>query len=113
MCDYEFDRPGCLFPGECCMSADHFISECHTAEMMEAASFAASINEMDKCPKCGSDEIERDEVDVGVGVITGPWGCLECGWSENLEYDFSDGRSRETERGTLDPLGGLTPHPKR
>ncbi len=38
------------------------------------------------CPNCG-DSCERDEVDVGVGVVTGPWGCFSCGWSESSKYD--------------------------
>lgn len=50
-----------------------------------------------KCPKCGS-ECGRDEADVGVGVIYGPWGC-SCGWSEYEEYDLSDGRDGLDERG--------------
>lgn len=44
------------------------------------------------CPKCG-EECFRDEVDVGVGVIYGPWGCPGCGWSSNPEYDHSDGKA--------------------
>lgn len=33
------------------------------------------------CPCCGA-PCQRDEVDVGVGTITGPWGCPDCGWVE-------------------------------
>jgi hypothetical protein len=54
-----------------------------------------------KCPKCGTD-CEREEVDVGVGVISGPWGCFGCGWSENTEYDLSEGKS------PIDEKGGVT-----
>lgn len=43
------------------------------------------------CPKCG-ESCNRDSVDVGVGVIYGPWGCA-CGWSEDPQYDCSDGPS--------------------
>ena len=43
------------------------------------------------CPKCG-EECDRDEVDVGVGMIYGPYGCM-CGWSESAEYDSSEGPS--------------------
>lgn len=32
-----------------------------------------------KCPKCGG-ACERDEADVGVGTIGGPWGCPACHW---------------------------------
>jgi hypothetical protein len=42
------------------------------------------------CPRCGRD-CGRDEADVGVGVIYGPWGCF-CGWSETADYDVTDGR---------------------
>lgn len=43
------------------------------------------------CPKC-EEECYRDEVDVEVGVIHGPYGCV-CGWSEDSYYDCSDGPS--------------------
>jgi len=52
-----------------------------------------------KCPKCGNDECHREEVDVGVGIIYGPWGCSECGWSESEEYDLSDGKDPFDEKG--------------
>ena len=29
-------------------------------------------------------------MDVGVGIIHGPWGCY-CGWSEDSDYDRSEG----------------------
>ena len=34
------------------------------------------------CPKCGA-PCDRDEVDIGVGVQCGPWGCYDCGWPES------------------------------
>ncbi len=36
-----------------------------------------------KCPRCGG-ELERDEVDVGVGPMMpcGQWGCEACHWVE-------------------------------
>lgn len=34
-----------------------------------------------KCPKCG-EMCDRDEVDIGVGIQYGPWGCNYCGWAE-------------------------------
>jgi hypothetical protein len=37
------------------------------------------------CHACG-DQAWRESVDVGVGVIYGPWGCY-CGWSEWPEYN--------------------------
>jgi len=62
------------------------------------------------CPKCGH-ECMRDDVDVGVGVIYGPWGCY-CGWSEDPRYDASDGPSSEQVAHPdhlVDSRGGLTP----
>jgi len=44
------------------------------------------------CPKCNC-ECDRDSVDVGVGVIHGPWGCANCYWSEDSRYDRSEGTS--------------------
>lgn len=62
-----------------------------------------------KCEKCET-SCERDEVDVGVGIIYGPWGCPNCGWSEDPKYDLSDGQSNIHESGWIkDQWGGLTP----
>lgn len=58
------------------------------------------------CPRCGT-ECWRDEVDVGVGVMYGPWGC-PCGWSESAEYDVSGGHKMQG-RHRVDQWGGLTP----
>jgi hypothetical protein len=65
----------------------------------------------DPCPKCGG-ETHQDSVDVGVGVIHGPRGCIVCGWSEDPEYDMTDPENRKaTEHGGYkDQFGGL--HPK-
>lgn len=63
------------------------------------------------CPKCGN-ECDRDEVDVGVGVIYGPYGCYACGWSDDPEYDSSEGESEKQKQYPnhyVDPCGGLTP----
>lgn len=38
-------------------------------------------NETMQCEQCGEDCC-REEVDIGVGTIYGPWGCPSCGWSE-------------------------------
>ena len=59
------------------------------------------------CPKCTA-ECGRDEVDVGVGVIEGPWGCPNCGWSEDPRYDLSDGQSAHRNGGVIDSRGGWT-----
>ena len=62
-----------------------------------------------QCPKCQT-ECDRDEVDVGVGVVNGPWGCPRCGWSEYEEYDLSDGKDPIQEDGSvLDQYGGRHP----
>jgi len=56
-----------------------------------------------KCPECGAG-CSRDEVDVGVGVLHGPWGCA-CGWSEDERYCHNpDPR--------IDSRGGFTPDEK-
>ncbi len=44
---------------------------------------------MNNCPDCGSNALDRDEVDIGVGTQTGPWRCLDCGWEEKAP-DFDD-----------------------
>ena len=38
----------------------------------------------DTCPKCGG-EVNREEADVGVGIIYGPAYCMDpdCGWDSN------------------------------
>ena len=62
------------------------------------------------CPKCNYDECHRDEVDVGVGIITGPWGCPRCGWSEDEAYDLSEGKDPVDEKGgVIDQYGGYHP----
>lgn len=63
-----------------------------------------------KCPKCNAECI-RDEVDVGVGVMFGPWGCM-CGWSEDSRYDSSEGEStaqKEYPEHIVDSRGGIIP----
>lgn len=61
------------------------------------------------CPNCQT-ECARDDVDVGVGIIYGPWGCPGCGWSESEEYDLSKGRSPLDDKGgAIDQYGGYHP----
>lgn len=61
------------------------------------------------CPKC-SEECHRDSVNIGVGVISGPWGCPGCGWSEYPEYDLSEGRNPVDDKGgAIDQWGGYHP----
>lgn len=67
------------------------------------------MDDRTQCPKCG-DECDRDSVDVGVGVIHGPWGCPACGWSEDPEYDLSSGQSELRGDGSvIDQFGGCHP----
>jgi len=40
------------------------------------------VNAEFTCPRCGSHDGQRDEVDIGVGIQYGPWGCAACGWTE-------------------------------
>lgn len=58
------------------------------------------------CPRCGR-ACARDEADVGVGLIFGPWGCY-CGWSERSEYNLTTG-PKERDGYVLDQWGGATP----
>lgn len=63
-----------------------------------------------KCPNCGCEECYRDSVDVGVGVIHGPYGCPECGWSEDEKYDLSKGKDPvDAKGGAIDQWGGYHP----
>lgn len=69
------------------------------------------MSECELCPKCGR-EAHRDEVDVGIGILYGPYGCY-CGWSEDERYDRSEGSSPaqlEHPDHYVDSCGGLTPH---
>jgi hypothetical protein len=36
------------------------------------------------CPQCGN-ELDCDEVDIGVGVMKGNWRCPKCGWTPEDE----------------------------
>jgi len=66
-----------------------------------------------KCPKCKSIEVWRDSVDVGVGIMHGPYGCADCGWSEDEKYDRSE-ELKYSETGCLtDQWGGLHPTIKK
>lgn len=58
-----------------------------------------------RCPRCG-EECQRDSANVGVGILYGPWGCPNCGWSEWEEYD----RSNKGRRTRSDQYGGTYPN---
>jgi hypothetical protein len=60
-----------------------------------------------KCENCG-EEAWREDCDVGVGIIYGPWGC-PCGWSEDPRYNVLDGPKVTELGGTIDQWGGITP----
>ena len=60
-----------------------------------------------KCENCG-EEAWREDCDVGVGIIYGPWGC-SCGWSEDPRYNVLDGPKTTELGGTIDQWGGITP----
>jgi hypothetical protein len=63
-----------------------------------------TTDEAGTCPNCGAEDLWRDSVDVGVGVIYGPYGC-PCGWSESDEYNqLADDAEVRT-----DPWGGVYP----
>jgi hypothetical protein len=59
-----------------------------------------------KCEECGGD-CYRDEVDVGVGVIYGPWGCPGCGWSESSIYTHPQHKGFD-QYGSYHPLDDPT-----
>jgi len=61
----------------------------------------------ERCPNCG-DDCWRDEADVGVGIMYGPWGCPSCGWSEWAEYNQLNGPT-STGGYATDQWGGLYP----
>lgn len=62
-----------------------------------------------KCPECNGD-CYRDEVDIGVGILYGPWGCTECGWSQDSQYDLSKARDPVDDKGgAIDQYGGYHP----
>lgn len=42
-----------------------------------------------KCPECGA-SCWRNEVDVGVGVISDEWKCTMCDWDENQAFPMND-----------------------
>lgn len=62
------------------------------------------------CHECGG-ETHQDIVDVGVGIICGPRGCVECGWSEDDEYNMLDPENRKPDArgGYRDQYGGYYP----
>ena len=39
-----------------------------------------------KCPKCGAEAV-CDEVDIGVGTMTSPAWCNNCGWQQSTDIE--------------------------
>ena len=70
-------------------------------------SYYAKLRRTMNCPRCGR-SASRDEVDNGVGIIVGPFGC-PCGWSEDEEYDVTAGPKLTPDGYELDQWGGATP----
>ncbi|MDO3431159.1 hypothetical protein QWJ46_00530 [Rhizobium sp. CBN3] len=68
-----------------------------------------TMTEEGVCPRCSEGSLWREEADVGVGIIYGPWGCESCGWSESERYDLEFGGGVQANGSYLDPYGGLTP----
>jgi ssDNA-binding Zn-finger/Zn-ribbon topoisomerase 1 len=62
------------------------------------------VTETCNCPHC-NETCDRAEVDVGVGVIHGPWGCPQCGWSSEQTYDNRDGVKRDGDDRVFDQYG--------
>ena len=60
------------------------------------------------CPRCGEEELHRDSVHNGVGVLHGPYGC-PCGWSEYEEYDAKFKGGYQKDGGYSDPYGNFFP----
>jgi hypothetical protein len=56
------------------------------------------------CPHCGGD-CWHESVDVEVGVIHGPWGCSDCGWSEDPAYDCRSETRMDGEDRVFDQFG--------
>ncbi len=52
-----------------------------------------TLTEESPCPNCGEEGLYRDDADVGVGIIYGPWGC-PCGWSADPRFDSTQGKSQ-------------------
>jgi len=55
------------------------------------------------CPRCG-ERCGREEADVGVGIIYGPYGC-GCGWSEDEYYDVNFSGGFQPDGSYLAPKG--------
>lgn len=62
------------------------------------------------CPKC-DEPCDRDSVHNGICLIYGPWGCCNCGWSEDPDNDRTNPNAPPTVRDGYyyDQFGGATP----
>ena len=62
-----------------------------------------------QCPRCGGCDLYREDVDIGVGTLFGPWGCPDCGWSEDTAYDIDFDGGVQENGSYRDPYGCLLP----
>ena len=51
------------------------------------------------CPRC-KEPLDYDEVDVGVGVIRGNYGCPNCFWNDQDEDCLRELTTTETDHAT-------------
>lgn len=41
-----------------------------------------------RCPECGA-VCWRNEIDVGVGIVSDEWKCEQCNWDENQAFPMT------------------------
>jgi hypothetical protein len=80
VCEWGFPVQGSLTGQVCCIQ--HAPRFC-TLEHDGFCPFLWGWKETGKCEQCG-ERMEREDVDVGVGKIYGPWRCV-CGYDEREE----------------------------
>jgi hypothetical protein len=74
---------------------------------LTATDHSRRVTDMD-CPACGEPDLDRESVDVEVGIIYGPYGCY-CGWSAwDCCYDQTKGPTATAGKRT-DQWGFLYP----
>jgi predicted nucleic-acid-binding Zn-ribbon protein len=60
------------------------------------------LNEVGKCPFCGSDDLDYDCMEPTEDMIYYPWTCKNCGHKGEEWYDISfAGHNIETEDGCM------------
>lgn len=53
-------------------------------------------SDADICPHCG-ENLEFDEVDIGVGTLRGNPGCPNCHWTPDTKHDPTDAQDKTDE----------------